>query len=70
MVGEEERAYCKEERRRLNGAFKVVWSKVSLGVIKSWPVLWLVVSVCWGGRGQLLASPSIAALVKHPCIGH
>lgn len=39
MVGEEERVYCKEERRRLNGAFKVVWSKVSLGVIKSWPVL-------------------------------
>ena len=69
-MGGEERGYYKEERRRLNRAFKVVWSKVSLGVIKSWSVLWLVVSVCWGGRGQLLASPLIAAPVKHPCTGH
>lgn len=38
--------YCKEERRRLNRAFKVVGSKVSLGVIKGWSMPWPVLSLC------------------------
>ena len=45
---------CKE--RRLNRAFKVVGSKVSLGVIKSWSMPWPVVSVCWGWQ---MSTPSL-----------
>ena len=47
---------CKEERR-LNRAFKVVGSKVSLGVIKSWSMPWPVVSVCWGWQRSTPSLP-------------